>query len=83
MGWSSSLLVWSGPGQAVLGSASPASQARQQQQGHSHMEGSVGCRQLAPKVMRSESSLINHKGCLVFLSSPVHHTLGLMCGTQW
>ena len=47
MGWSSSLLVWSGPGQAVLGSASPASQARQQQQGHSHMEGSVGCRQLA------------------------------------
>lgn len=57
MGWSSSLEAWNGPGQAALGAASPASQARRQQQGHSRMERTVGRRQLAPKVMRSESSL--------------------------
>ena len=83
MGWSCSLEAWSGPGHTALGAAGLASQASQQQQGHRRTEGTAGCRQLEPKVVRSESpSPINHKGLLVFLS-PVHHTLGLMCGTQW
>lgn len=50
MGWSCSLEAWSGPGHAALGAASLASQASQQQQGHSCTEGTAGRRQLEPKV---------------------------------
>lgn len=57
MGWSCSLEAWNGHGDAALGAASLASQASQEQQGHSRTEQTAGRRQLEPKVVKSESSL--------------------------